>query len=398
MADYTERPLSFQIKKALRYTRMYGVRRTLNIIRGQYHMKRAYETLPAIRPSSASGKHVGVIGCGTFGFGVVGYFLNKNYGKVIRGALDHNANRAASFYRHYGLDYYTTDPEELLGDPAIDLVYIASNHASHAEYAVRALECGKAVHIEKPHVVDESQLRRLCATMMRTGGKVRLGFNRPRSPHGRLIKHYLDAQTGTAMLNWFVAGAPLPRDHWYFKPEEGGRVLGNLCHWTDFTFQMAPPEKRFPIVIQPTKFDRPDENVAVTFLFGDGSIGAITYSAKGQPFEGDKERFTAHRNECLIALEDFHRMVVEVEDRKRIIAPFFRDHGHDANVRESYEMVCPATEPNPGCDVAYVWETGLLFLKTKQALDKGEVVTIERGFDESCLGEHGREGQAPYSA
>ena len=387
MADYTERALSFKIKKALRYTRLYGVRRTLNIVRGQYHLKREYRKLPALRPASSSDKHVGVIGCGIFGFGVVGYFLDKHYGKVIRGVADRDANRAASFYQHYSLDYYTTDVEELLADPQIDLVYIATNHASHAEYAIRALERGKAVHIEKPHAVSESQLRRLCATMKRTGGKVRLGFNRPRSPLGRMIKEHLDAQTGTAMLNWFVAGAPLPRDHWYFNPEEGGRVLGNLCHWTDFTFQMAPPEKRFPIVIQPTKFDRPDENVAVTYLFGDGSIGVITYSAKGQPFEGDKERFTAHRNECLIAMEDFHRMVVEVEDDKRVIAPFFRDHGHDANMRESYEMVRPKTEPNAGCDISYVWETGILFLKTKEALDKGEVVSIQRGFDESCLRE-----------
>jgi predicted dehydrogenase len=328
-----------------------------------------------------------VIGCGIFGFGVVGYFLTKAHGKVIRGALDHNRDRAASFFQRYGLDYYTTDPEELIGDPGIDLIYIASNHASHAEYAIQALERGKAVHIEKPHAVNESQLRRLCSTMRKTGGKVRLGFNRPRSPLGRMIKSRLDAQSGPAMLNWFVAGAPLPRDHWYFDPEEGGRVLGNLCHWTDFIFQMTPPEKRFPIVIQPTKFDQPDENIAVTFRFGDGTIGAITFSAMGAPFEGDKERFTAHRSECLIAMEDFHRMVVEVESEKRVIAPFFRDHGHDANMRESYEMVRPASTPNPGNDIAYVWETGLLFLKTKEALDKGEVVTIERGFDESLLAE-----------
>ncbi len=387
MADYTERTLSFKAKKALRYTRLYGVRRTLNIVQGQYHVKRQYKKLPAIEPHEDSEKHVGVIGCGIFGFGVVGYFLKKNHGNVLRAAADLDVNRAASMYKHYSLDYYTKDAEEIINDPKIDLVYIASNHSSHAELAIQALEAGKCAHIEKPHVVNESQLRRLCAAIERTGGRVRLGFNRPISPMGRLIKEYLDAQTGPAMLNWFVAGAPLPEDHWYFRPEEGGRVLGNLCHWTDFTFQMAPSEKRFPLVIQPTKYDRPDENIAVTFLFGDGSIGAITYSAMGQPFEGDKERFTAHRNECLIAMEDFNRMVVEVEDEKRVIAPFFRDHGHDTNIRESYEMVRPPKDgaPNPGCDPATVWETGILFLKTKEAMDKGEVVTIPRGFDESCL-------------
>lgn len=385
MPDYTERPLSFKIKKALRYTRLYGIRRTLSIVRGQYNMKRTYATPPAIRANPSSNKHVGVIGCGIFGFGVIGYFLEKNHGRVIRGVLDHNVNRAASFYQRYGLDYYTTDPDTLLADPAIDLIYIASDHLSHAEYAIRALENGKAVHIEKPHVVTESQLRRLCSTMVRTGGKVRLGFNRPRSPIGRMIKEQLHAQTGTAMMNWSVAGAPLPPDHWYYKPEEGGRVVGNLCHYTDFIFQMAPPEKRFPIVIQPLKYDRPDENIAVTFLFGDGSIGVITFSTKGEPFEGDKERFSAHRSDCLIAMDDFHRLVIEAGTSKRVITPFFRDHGHDANMSESYAMVRPKGSPSPGSDVAYIWETGLFMLKTKEALDKGEAVRIERGFDESCL-------------
>ena len=46
MPSYTERSLSFKLKKVLRYTRMYGVRRTLNIVSGQYHMKRVYENPP----------------------------------------------------------------------------------------------------------------------------------------------------------------------------------------------------------------------------------------------------------------------------------------------------------------------------------------------------------------
>src|SRR5262249_26065876 len=150
-------------------------------VRGQFNMKRTYATLPPTSTARASDKHVGVIGCGIFGFGVLGYFLTKNHGNVIRGALDTNPHRAASFYQRYGLDYYTTDPDQLLDDPAIDLIFIASNHNSHTDYAIRALERGKAVHIEKPHVVTESQLRALCAAMVRTGGKVRLGYNRPLS-------------------------------------------------------------------------------------------------------------------------------------------------------------------------------------------------------------------------
>jgi predicted dehydrogenase len=364
MPDYTQRPLSFKIKKALRYTRMYGVRRTLSIIRGQYNMKRTYATPPAIPAvSAASGKHVGLIGCGIFGFGVVGYYLEKNHGGTIRAVLDHDVNRAASFYQRYGLDYYTTDPDKFFADPNIDLVYIASDHLSHAEYAIRALELGK----------------------VKTGGKVRLGYNRPRSPLGRIVKEKLAAQSGPAMMNWSVAGAPLPPDHWYYKPEEGGRVVGNMCHYIDFIYQVTPPEHRFPVVIQPTKVDRPDENVVVTMTFGDGSIGIISFSTKGEPFEGDKERFSAHRGDCLIAMDDFHRLVIEQGTSKRVITPFFRDHGHDANMSESYAMVRPKGSESPGADVSYIWETGMVMLGVKDALDKGQTVRIEKGYDPSCL-------------
>src|SRR5262245_27969469 len=99
MPDYTERPLSFKIRKALRYTRMYGIHRTASIVLGQYNMKRTYATPPPIRNDPASTKHFGVIGCGIFGFGVIGYFLEKNQGQVIRGVLDNNVDRAASFYQ-----------------------------------------------------------------------------------------------------------------------------------------------------------------------------------------------------------------------------------------------------------------------------------------------------------
>jgi hypothetical protein len=83
MPDYTQRPLSFKIRKALRYTRLYGIRRTLSIVRGQYNMKRTYATLPAI-PRARRAKHVGVIGCGIFGFGSSAT-SSQEHGKVIRG-------------------------------------------------------------------------------------------------------------------------------------------------------------------------------------------------------------------------------------------------------------------------------------------------------------------------
>lgn len=374
--DYTQKDLSFKLKKTFRYIRMYGVRRTLMKIRGQYHTKKEFQAFPKRIDPIPSGGHVGIIGCGNFAFSNIAYYLKKNYGNVIRGAMDTDKNRAASMYKAFSLRYYTNSSEELISDTDINLIYIASNHASHAEYGIEALKAGKSIHIEKPHVVNEDQLIRLCKAMIQFDGQVALGFNRPTSKFGREIKRYLQSENGPIMFNWFIAGHEIDPDNWYFRDEEGGRVLGNLCHWTDFVYQMMPPKNRYPLTIKVTRAEKSDCDVAVNYLFGDGSIATITFSAKGHTFEGVRERFSAHRGDVLIYMEDFHKMIIEVVEKKHFFKSFYRDHGHEQNIRNSFGMVAERNANSARCPVSYVWETGELFLKTKQALEENCEITI----------------------
>ncbi len=283
--DYTRLPLRFRLRKTLRYVRLYGPRRTWVKVKSQLRLNRP-RPAPPTPPGAAPGGHVGLLGCGNFAYSNIAYYLCRNYGKVLRGAMDVDLRRAAALSRDYGVRYATDDAERVLTDPAIDLVFVASNHASHAPYAVAALRAGKAVHVEKPHCVDERQLRDLCETMLATGGRVTLGFNRPHSALGRLLRGYLEADRGPIMMNWFVAGHAIDPDHWYFDEREGGRILGNLCHWIDFVYQMAPVERRFPITITPSRSVASDCDVAVSYLFGDGTIALISFSSKGHTFEG----------------------------------------------------------------------------------------------------------------
>ncbi|HKR66328.1 MAG TPA: Gfo/Idh/MocA family oxidoreductase [Thermoanaerobaculia bacterium] len=373
--DYTRQPFFFKLRKAARYVRLYGVRRTLIKVKGQYHSNRTFATLPAER-TERTGRHVGILGCGNFAYSHIAYYLRKNYGAVIRGVMDPSIDKAASLFEEFDADYYTADAQRIIDDPSIDLVFIASNHASHAEYAIAALANGKSVHIEKPHVVTYDQLERLCAAMQTSTGRVTLGFNRPNSRIGVTIRERLWSQSGASMFNWFIAGHEIAPDHWYFRAEEGGRVLGNLCHWTDFVLQLVPEEVRYPITIHPTRAEKSDCDIAVTYVFGDGSIAAITFSAKGHTFEGVRERFAAHRGNVLISMDDFKELTIEEVDRKHRTKQLFRDHGHERAIRASYELVRGG---NRGVTREYVWQTGDLFLRTKDALEQNRVMTIESG-------------------
>jgi predicted dehydrogenase len=373
--DYTQSSPIFALRKVLRYTRLYGPGRTLVKVRGQYHMRTTKP--PRLGAPGRDDAHVGIIGCGNFAYSHIAYFLTRKKGHVIRGVMDIEVARAASLAKRYRAHYATDDADRVISDPSIDLIYIASNHASHADYAVRALEAGKMVHIEKPHAVSREQLRMLVDAMDRTQNPVRLGFNRPESRLGQEVRTLLAEQSGAAMLNWYVAGHDIPAGHWYYRDEEGGRILGNLCHWTDFVLQMVPEEGRFPIEIHPVRAQQSDADVAVTYRFGDGSIAAITFSAKGHAFEGVRERFSAHKGDLLLTMSDFREMRAEVKHKRRRVRLTFRDHGHSDAILRSYAMTGRSSERMPGLSPAHVWETAELFLATREALEASEMRMVD---------------------
>ncbi len=70
---------------------------------------------------------------------------------VATGSRD--AKRAGSFAAEFGGSAYGSY-EELVADPAVDVVYVASPHALHAEHTMLALEAGKAVLCEKAMTLD----------------------------------------------------------------------------------------------------------------------------------------------------------------------------------------------------------------------------------------------------
>lgn len=161
------------------------------------------------------------------------------------------------------------------------------------------------------------------------GTVVSVGFNRPRSRIGVSIQKALESQSGASVINWFVAGHQIDPGHWYFKKEEGGRVLGQSVSLDGFhpgprTTQESIPDYHY----SPSRSVSSDCDIAVTYVFGEGTVAAITFSAKGHTFEGIKERFAAHRGNVLISMDDFQLLTIEEGDKKQVTRSRTRNHGH----------------------------------------------------------------------
>lgn len=370
--DYKQTSLSFRLQKVVRYVGLYGVGRTVTKVRAQYRLPSTGEPLtstwvnPKVR-SGSGGRDVAIIGCGAFSYTTIAFYCHKKDGGSIASVYDPIGPRAISLCRDYGGMRAVATVDEIVSDPSIKLVYIASNHASHAEYAIQCIAAGKHVHIEKPHVVTADQLERLGAAMGSSPqSKVFLGFNRPRSRHFRFLQRILGNEDGPIMLNWFVAGHEIPPDHWYFSDSEGGRVLGNLCHWTDLSLQMVGVDKAFPCEVGVGGDHGSPSDFVVTFAFADASSGAITFSAKGHTFEGVREVLNCHRGNALCSLEDFQTSRADVGARRQRLRSRFRDHGHENNILHSFDT---ARSDRPGESELYVRLTGALFLAARVVVD-----------------------------
>lgn len=378
--DYTKADFLFKVRKAARYIRIYGLSRTLIKIKGQYHMKTAESfddrkwINEACKQPEVYERDVAIFGCGNYAFSNIAYYLGKERARFLRATYDIQRSRSLSLCNVFGGAYATGEWRDIVADPKVRIVYIASNHATHADYAIACLDAGKHVYIEKPHVVSQDQLDGLVAAMNRNPqGKVFLGFNRPKSRLFRKLKSFLDKETGPLMINWFVAGHHIPDGHWYLDEKEGGRVLGNLCHWTDLTLHLVSMEKAFPCTIISATPPSAESDFIVSMIFADRSCASITFSAKGHTFEGVRETLNVHKGNVLANLTDFGSLTVDVVERKFKVTSFFRDHGHGTNIVDSLAKV---ETGGLGERPAYIAATASLFLAVREAINSGKKVEL----------------------
>ncbi|MDB4238743.1 Gfo/Idh/MocA family oxidoreductase [Alphaproteobacteria bacterium] len=373
----------YDLMKVIRYLFRYGPFRTLAKIKGTLHLNFSsnyegdvwYNKNCKSPHSNFNSRSVAIIGAGYFSYTVIAYFLSCYNKKILRAVLDIDMSRSISLCRDYSGLYATNQLDKILLDPEIKLIYIASNHASHADYAVKCIKAGKHVHIEKPHVISFEQLKALELAMIENkNSKVFLGFNRPRSPVFQKINSLIKAQSGPSMLNWFVVGHHLEDNHWYYNEKEGGRVLGNLCHWSDLILHTVGVDKVFPCTINPTKISESKSDYVVSILFKDASSAVITFSAKGKTSTGVREVLNLQKKDCVILMEDFDRLYVDHGNGIKNHKWFIRDHGHRANILNSY---INSIELNgKGEKLTYIKNTALLYLYLRNAIMSGKVLKV----------------------
>jgi len=122
--------------------------------------------------------------------------------------------------------------ENLLADPAIDAVYVATPHAFHAEWAIRAAQCGKHVLCEKPLAMNAAEAEAMFDAARRANVFMAEAFMYRLHPLTSAILQFLDeGRLGEVRMIKSSFGFAVPGfhpRHRLFDKELGGGAILDL--------------------------------------------------------------------------------------------------------------------------------------------------------------------------
>jgi polar amino acid transport system substrate-binding protein len=244
-------------------------------------------------------------------------------------------------------------PDELLVSADVDVVVIATQHSTHAELAVRALESGRSVFVEKPPAIAELDLDRIAAAARASGGHVAVGFNRRFAPLAQEFRDHLRDTRAPIDLLFRVNAGELPQDHWLNDLDAGGgRLIGEGCHFVDFVCWVVGD---LPTNITAAAGRRANEpaaaaqSFAITLGFVGGSIATILYGSGGAAAVG-KEYVEGHAGGRSAVLDDFRSLELFDGRRRRRVRRRTVDKGNAAQMTHFRDVLAGAAEeiaPDP---------------------------------------------------
>ncbi|MEO5890987.1 MAG: Gfo/Idh/MocA family oxidoreductase [Ferruginibacter sp.] len=92
----------------------------------------------------------GIIGCGDVTELKSGPAFNKVINSALVAVMRRDAAKAADYARRHNVPRWYDDADNLINDPEVNAIYIATPPSSHEAYTLAALNAGKPVYVEKP--------------------------------------------------------------------------------------------------------------------------------------------------------------------------------------------------------------------------------------------------------
>jgi predicted dehydrogenase/threonine dehydrogenase-like Zn-dependent dehydrogenase len=330
----------------------------------------------AVEPPAGS-IGLGMLGAGSFAQNTLLPALKAVQGISLIGVCNATGPRSRNASEKFGFSYCANSEAEILQDPQIKAVLIATRHHLHASQALAALRAEKAVFCEKPLCLNEGELAALVReSAVENAPLLMVGFNRRFAPMAVRMKQFLSEIKEPLAIHYRVNAGYIARDHWANDPEiGGGRILGEVCHFVDFLCFLAgacPVEVQAQTVGNPGQYSM--DNIVATLKFASGTLGTISYLANGDK-SASKERVEVFGGGSVAILENFRRLELIRNGRRQITrARWAQDKGHKAEIQAFIDALRRKSPPIP---FEQVVGSTLATLRLQNSCQTGQPLTVQ---------------------
>lgn len=154
----------------------------------------------------------GFIGCGEVTEKKSGPAFNEVEGSQVVAVMSRSENKARSYAERHHVRKWYTDASELIEDPDVNAVYIATPPSSHATFAIMAMRAGKPCYIEKPLAASYNDCIRINRISEQTGVPCFVAYYRRYLPYFQKVKKIIESGTIGNVVNVQVRFSVPPRD------------------------------------------------------------------------------------------------------------------------------------------------------------------------------------------
>ncbi len=307
---------------------------------------------PSLQPRPKDKLRVGCIGAGGFARGIILPHLRSSHGVLLESVASNTGAAAESARTGFGFAM-AESPSELLANPNVDAVFILTRHDSHAGYVASALERGKSVFVEKPLALnrEQSEMVQTAYADELAANKVpflMVGFNRRFAPFTDKVKDFFAARSEPMLVHIRCNAGFIPASSWVQDPQNGGRIVGELCHFVDWARAVVGyPMQTLTAAALPDSARYHGDNVTVTIGFEDGSVANLLYLANGDRAVA-KEYFEVFCAGSIARIDDFKTLSLSRNGKTETLKT-----GQDKGHRREMEVTIAAMKNGEEAPISF---------------------------------------------
>lgn len=227
----------------------------------------------------------GIIGCGNVTEVKSGPAFNKVANSELVAVMRRDARLAEDYAKRHNVPKWYSNVDDLINDPDVNAIYIATPPDVHLEYAEKALRAGKPTYVEKPMARTAAECAEINRISKETGTPLFVAYYRRALPYFVKLKQLLDQKTigeirsVNIQLHWPPYDeevGPEAQPRWRVFPEisGGGHFHDLASHQFDFLeYALGPIKNAHGISRNQAGLYPADDNVVANFEFESGVLG-----------------------------------------------------------------------------------------------------------------------------